>query len=148
METVPSERPADDTSPYAIAQQLAVLAELTRLRILALLEGRDLCVCDIHHALRVSQSTVSRHLAYLRHVGFVAPRREGLWIHYHPSSDVSEPFRSVIQLLVEAIATSRECQADRRRLAALPQCCEPNRRRRPIRVCAVGRTRPSRGGAR
>ena len=58
------------------------LADATRLRILALLVGGEVCVCEIHGALKLPQPTVSRHLAYLRRSGLVATRREGLWIHY------------------------------------------------------------------
>jgi ArsR family transcriptional regulator len=59
------------------------LADETRLRILALLyaEG-ELCVCDIIAALLLPQSTVSRHLAYLKKAATVIDRREGLWIYY------------------------------------------------------------------
>src|SRR5205814_1591609 len=42
------------------------LADATRLRILALLVGGEICVCEIHAALKLPQPTVSRHLAYLR----------------------------------------------------------------------------------
>src|SRR5260221_13082431 len=58
------------------------LADATRLRILALLVGGEICVCEIHAALKLPQPAVSRHLAYLRRSGLVDTRREGLWIHY------------------------------------------------------------------
>lgn len=65
------------------AQLYKALADETRLRILALLlsEG-ELCVCDIIAALKLPQSTVSRHLSYLRKTGWVTDRRCGLWIYY------------------------------------------------------------------
>ena len=63
------------------AQLYKGLADETRLRILALLlsEG-ELCVCDIIAALRLPQSTISRHLAYLRKARWVNDRRCGLWM--------------------------------------------------------------------
>lgn len=59
------------------------LADETRLRILSLLlsEG-ELCVCDIMAALQLPQSTISRHLAYLRNADWVTDRREGVWNYY------------------------------------------------------------------
>lgn len=59
------------------------LADETRLRILSLLlfEG-EICVCDIIAALKLPQSTVSRHLAYLRKTGWVSDRRCGIWMYY------------------------------------------------------------------
>lgn len=64
-------------------QLFKTLADETRLRILMLLhtEG-ELCVCDIIAALLLPQSTVSRHLAYLKKSAMVCDRREGLWIYY------------------------------------------------------------------
>jgi len=59
------------------------LSEPVRLRILyLLLEQGELCVCDIVNSLELSQSVVSRHLAYLRNSGLVNTRREGVWIYY------------------------------------------------------------------
>ena len=59
------------------------LSEPVRLRILyLLLEHDELCVCDIVNSLELSQSVVSRHLAYLRNSGLVNTRREGVWIYY------------------------------------------------------------------
>jgi len=59
------------------------LADETRLRILALLlREEELCVCDLIAALKLPQSTVSRHLAYLRKSGLVNDRRCGLWMYY------------------------------------------------------------------
>jgi len=65
------------------AQFHKALAEPVRLRILALLGVRDsLCVCDLVTVLNLSQSTVSRHLAYLKNQGIVTSWREGTWMHY------------------------------------------------------------------
>jgi len=66
-----------------LGELFKALADETRLRILALLiEERELCVCDIIAALQLPQSTVSRHLAYLRKSGLVHDRRCGLWMYY------------------------------------------------------------------
>ncbi len=54
----------------------------TRLRILKLLEGGELCVCQLIAILELSQSTVSRHLSLLRMGGLVKERRERKWVHY------------------------------------------------------------------
>ncbi|MCC7240314.1 MAG: winged helix-turn-helix transcriptional regulator, partial [Acidobacteria bacterium] len=58
------------------------LADATRLRILALLEDGEVCVCHIHAGLGVPQPTASRHLAFLRRAGLVSARRDGIWMHY------------------------------------------------------------------
>ena len=58
------------------------LSDETRLRILALLLDGELCVCEIIAALDLPQSTISRHLAYLRNSGWVSDRRQGVWMYY------------------------------------------------------------------
>ena len=59
------------------------LSEPVRLRILfLLLDKGELCVCDIVDTLALSQSVVSRHLAYLRNNDLLSTRREGVWIYY------------------------------------------------------------------
>ena len=44
-------------------------SDRTRLRILHLLRGGELCVCDLVKVLDVPQPKASRHLAYLRRAG-------------------------------------------------------------------------------
>lgn len=63
------------------------LSDETRLRIMVLLSEKELCVCQIEAALRLSQVKVSRHLAILRHAGLVKDKRDGLWIYY----SIAEP---------------------------------------------------------
>jgi ArsR family transcriptional regulator, arsenate/arsenite/antimonite-responsive transcriptional repressor len=64
-------------------QLFKCLADETRLRTLLLLDAEgELCVCDIIASLQLPQSTVSRHLAYLKRSAMVNDRREGLWIYY------------------------------------------------------------------
>ena len=54
-----------------LEQLFKAMADQTRLRILALLAGGEVCVCDIHETLGIPQPRASRHLAYLRRTGLV-----------------------------------------------------------------------------
>lgn len=65
-------------------------ADPVRLRLLSLLAGGEVCVCHLHEALELPQSTVSRHLAYLRKRGLVVGRKEGLWVYYRLAKPVSD----------------------------------------------------------
>jgi len=59
------------------------LGEPLRLRIAHLLARREeLCVCDLTALIDAPQSSMSRHLALMRHLGVVEARREGRWVHY------------------------------------------------------------------
>lgn len=57
-------------------------ADPVRIRVLNLLVAGELCVCDLTEILRLPQSSVSRHLAYLRRVRLVETTREGKFAHY------------------------------------------------------------------
>ena len=58
------------------------LADETRLRILKLLEVREMCVCEVMVALNLTQPTASHHLGILENVGLVKDRKEGKWVFY------------------------------------------------------------------
>ncbi len=59
------------------------LADKTRLKILLLLDIREMCVCEIMVALNLTQPTASHHLGILESVGLVKDRREGKWVFYN-----------------------------------------------------------------
>lgn len=65
-----------------VTKLFKALSDETRLRILSLLTAGELCVCDLMEVLQLPQSTVSRHLAYLRSTGLVDDRRQGVWMYY------------------------------------------------------------------
>ncbi len=65
-----------------LAHLFAALADPTRLRLLNLMNGREVCVCYFVEILKQSQPKISRHLAYLRKAGIVNARRDGKWMHY------------------------------------------------------------------
>ena len=64
------------TVTAAILDQLAVLSDATRVRVLAVLEAHELTVSELCEVLRLPQSTVSRHLKTLADGGWVTSRRE------------------------------------------------------------------------
>ena len=63
------------------------VADPTRVRILKMLEGGELCVCHIAERLGLAQSTVSKHLSLLRHAALVDDRKQGLWVYYRLAED-------------------------------------------------------------
>lgn len=77
---------------------LKALADPTRLRIVGLLDAGEICVCDVHDSLKISQPKASRHLAYLRRAGVVEAEKRGLWVHYRLAPQASP----VVQALLDA----------------------------------------------
>ena len=58
------------------------LAHPVRVRILAMLRGGELCVCQLNAVIGLAPSTISAHLADLKDAGLVAERKSGRWVHY------------------------------------------------------------------
>ncbi len=99
----------------------ALIGDRTRLRSLALLrsEGR-LCVCELVHALDVSQPKISRHLARLRAHGLVTDERRGQWVHYRLADGLPGWIEAVIAAGAEAIEEADSpAGSDQQRLAAM-----------------------------
>lgn len=93
------------------------LAEETRLRLLVLLQGgNEHCVCDLMHALDMPQSTVSRHLAYLKRTGWVQDRRGGIWMYYSLKKELDGFLQAQLVLIINQLAESSVCRTDKQRL--------------------------------
>ena len=60
-------------------------ADATRLRILKLLAGGELCISEIMLALKKPQSTISHNLSILEDAGLIKERKEGKWCRYRIS---------------------------------------------------------------
>ncbi len=93
------------------------MADETRLRVLLLLlENGELCICDLMNALDLPQSTVSRHVAYMKNAGWLNDRRGGVWMYYSIKSGLG-PFMTALATLTRNLLSSAEAvSADRRRL--------------------------------
>jgi ArsR family transcriptional regulator len=98
----------------------------TRLRILHLLLGGEMCVGDLVAILDIEQPSASRHLAYLRKAGLVEVRKAKTRSYYSLKAAI-EPFH---QKLLECLACCfREVpalQEDRFRAKKIRQtggCC-------------------------
>lgn len=70
-----------------MVEDFKVLGDKTRLRILSLLQGRELCVCDLTAVFEISQPGVSQHMRRLRQTRFVNERRGGQWTYYSLNMD-------------------------------------------------------------
>jgi ArsR family transcriptional regulator, arsenate/arsenite/antimonite-responsive transcriptional repressor len=71
---------------------LKAAADPTRVRILKILEGGEMCVCQIIAILSLGQSTVSKHLFLLRAAGLIKDRRDRKWVHYSLDRGSDSPY--------------------------------------------------------
>lgn len=63
------------------------ISDETRVRILKLLETRELCVCQLMAILEMGQSTISKHLGILKNAGLVEARKDWTWSFYKLSDE-------------------------------------------------------------
>lgn len=111
-----------DTS-FDLAGLFGALADPTRLRLLNLLNGREVCVCYFVEVLGQSQPKISRHLAYLRRAGIVSARREGKWMHYSIQRPSEEGAAAILDATLAQLKRDPQMQSD---LAVLTKaCCSP-----------------------
>ncbi|MED4753557.1 metalloregulator ArsR/SmtB family transcription factor [Brevibacillus choshinensis] len=65
-----------------LADALKALGDPTRLKIIALLNMRDCCVCELVPIFGISQPSISKHMSRLKNVGLVTEERRGQWVFY------------------------------------------------------------------
>ena len=114
------------------------LADTTRLRILGLLLNGEVCVCEIHGALRIPQPKASRHLAYLRRAGLVATRRDGLWVHYRLADAPDPVLAAISDSVLHALTHIDTVNRDAVRLQKKTGCCAPEPAAQPDFACCAG----------
>ena len=84
---------ADPAAVKHRARVFRALADPTRLRVLALLDVRELCLCELVDALGAAESTLVHHLRMLEEGGLVSARREGKFTYFRASADLWERYR-------------------------------------------------------
>lgn len=108
-----------------LAQTLKALSDPIRLRIILLLQAEgELCVCDLIAVLKLPQSTVSRHLAYLKRSCWVDTRREGVWMYYSLSRESCAICSELLPILRQHASNLPEATSDRAALLAFQQTKE------------------------
>jgi ArsR family transcriptional regulator len=113
------------SNPGDLAKLFAALSDRTRLRLLNLMDGRELCVCYFVEILGQGQPKISRHLAYLRAAGIVAARREGKWMQYKILMPAHNGASAILTRTLHALKEDKAMQADLARLQKAS--CSPNK---------------------
>lgn len=94
------------------------VADPSRVRILKLLEGGELCVCQLTTVLGLATATVSKHLAGLKAAGLVQQRRDGKWVYYRLAGRALNAHApGFLALVRDALADDPTIAEDRRMLA-------------------------------
>jgi DNA-binding transcriptional ArsR family regulator len=91
---------------------MKALADENRLRIVAALHDRELCLCQIVELLGLATSTVSRHASILQQARLVHSRKEGRWTYFRIAEDAPREAQRAAALVVEALRGDTQARKD------------------------------------
>ena len=106
-----------------------VMADDTRLKIILMLMCEsELCVCELTHALELSQPKISRHIALLKKQQLLSERKSGRWVYYSMAKPLSQWKQTVIKSCFEEnLPVIDECLRNLAMMGERPeraqQCC-------------------------
>jgi ArsR family transcriptional regulator len=84
---------------------LKAIGDPNRIKIMKMLQHREMCVCELREAIGISQPSVSRHLKLLQDADLLESRRDGLWINYRwnpePSNQYAKALMDLIKIWLE-----------------------------------------------
>lgn len=85
---------------YALSDFFKVMSDSTRMRIMAVLDNEELCVCDLSAVLGMTKSAVSHQLKVLKDAGLVKFRRDGKNVIYTLKDD---HVKTILEMGIEHI---------------------------------------------
>ncbi len=103
------------TAEPAVLDRLAALGDVTRARLLLLLETGEFTVSELGQILQTTQPTTSRHLRVLAEDGWVVSRQEGTRRPYTLAADLDEEAEALWTVVRSGVSESDPARADRER---------------------------------
>lgn len=100
---------------------MKALADENRLRIVAALQGRELCLCQIVELLGLATSTVSRHASILQQARLVQSRKQGRWTYFRLDEDAHGAAEEATAMVVRALKRDPQAREDRKQLKKILQ---------------------------
>ncbi|GAB6087653.1 ArsR/SmtB family transcription factor [Alkaliphilus crotonatoxidans] len=99
-----------------LLQGVKALGDETRLRILAILLERELCVCEIEEILEITQSNASRHLIKLTNAKLLDNFKQTKYVYYQLNQKTLKEYPFITEVIKTAIVNLEICQKDHKRL--------------------------------
>jgi len=97
------------------------LGDENRVRILLVLRGGELCVCQITELFGLAPSTISKHLSILHRAHLVESRKEGRWIYYQLPRRSEVVVQQTLDWMMQAVADHPQAIKDARQLVKILQ---------------------------
>ncbi len=91
---------------------MKALSDPSRIKIIKMLQHRNLCVCEIQTALKFAQSTTSKHLQILEDAGLITSTKDGRWVNYRIADGADNSYAaSLIENLRHWLDEDEEIQS-------------------------------------
>ena len=91
---------------------IKAIADPNRVRILSVLQERELCVCQITKMLELAPSTVSKHLFILRQARLIEDRKEGRWMHYRLPDNPNKLTKNILAMIKDSLLNDNQISDD------------------------------------
>lgn len=75
---------------------MKALSDPNRVKVVKMLQQKEMCVCELQFALGLAQPTVSKHLKVLEEAGLVQSKKAGLWVNYSLSGGSGSPYAATL----------------------------------------------------
>ena len=75
---------------------MKALSDSNRIKMVKMLQRRQMCVCEIQETLGIAQPTASKHLKILEEAGLVKYRKNGLWVIYDLADGSDSPYAATM----------------------------------------------------
>jgi DNA-binding transcriptional ArsR family regulator len=100
-----------------IVRTTKALADENRIRIIGVLKGRELCVCQLIELLCLAPSTVSKHLSILKNARLINSRKQGRWMYYRLSTQgAPKQIAEALDWTVRSVAQTDQFIHDNKRI--------------------------------
>jgi ArsR family transcriptional regulator, arsenate/arsenite/antimonite-responsive transcriptional repressor len=93
---IPIQQYEEEISMKNFIKVMKALSDPNRVKIVKMLQGRTMCVCEIQIALGVAQPTASNHLKLLEDAGLVGFKKERQWVNYYVAAGNTNPYSSTL----------------------------------------------------
>ncbi len=96
------------------------LADENRIRILGVLRGRELCVCQLIELLGLAPSTVSKHLSILKNARLIDSRKQGRWMYYRLAGKAApKEITAALEWIAGSLSEAARFIQDEQRMEAI-----------------------------
>ncbi len=110
-----------------LAQIFKIFSDKNRLRIIALLSNKKMCVCELAFVLGVTQPSISRHLKKMKKAGIIGDEQDGLWTNYFLNCNDDLRTKTILKQVKNWLSDDSTAQSDLEKLALADRatiCCK------------------------